>query len=121
MKVLVVDDNASMRRIIRRIIQPLADEIYECEDGGEVLEIYARVFPDWVLMDIAMKSVDGITATRQIIETYPQARVLMVTNYNDNDLRREAKQAGACQYLVKENLLDILDILTGAYNAEPSN
>ncbi len=121
MKFLIVDDNASMRRMIRSIIQPLAAEIYDCEDGGEALEIYARVFPDWVLMDIQMKDVDGITATRQIIEAYPQARVLMVTNYNDDDLRREAQEAGACKYLVKENLLDILDILSGGINAELSN
>ncbi len=45
MKVLIVDDNASMRRMIRGIIQPLAAEIYECEDGGKAFEIYARVFP----------------------------------------------------------------------------
>ena len=121
MKILIVDDNASMRRMIRGIIQPLADEIYECADGGEALEIYARVFPDWVLMDIQMKPVDGITATRQIIEAYPQARVLMVTNYNDDDLRQAAHEAGASRYLVKENLLDILNILPGAYNAELSN
>jgi two-component system response regulator DegU len=121
MKILIVDDNASMRRMIRGIIQPLADEIYECADGGEALEIYARVFPDWVLMDIQMKPVDGITATRQIIRDYPQARILMVTNYNDDDLRQAAHEAGACQYLVKENLLDILNILPGAYNAELSN
>jgi NarL family two-component system response regulator LiaR len=113
MKILIVDDNASMRRMIRGILQPLADEIHECADGGEALETYARVLPDWVLMDIAMKRVDGITATRQIIEAYPQALVLMVTNYNDDDLRREAHEAGACKYLVKESLLDISDILSG--------
>jgi CheY-like chemotaxis protein len=112
MKVLIVDDNASMRRMIRGIIQPVACEIHECEDGGRALEIYARVLPDWVLMDIAMKRVDGITATRRIIEAYPQARVLIVTNYNDDDLRHESRKAGASKYLVKEKLLDILDILT---------
>ncbi len=113
MKVLIVDDNASMRRMIRGIIQPLAAEIHECEDGGEAVGLYGSVLPDWVLMDIAMKPVDGIAATRQIIEAYPQARILMVTNFNDDDLRREAQEAGASKYLVKENLLDILDILNG--------
>jgi two-component system, NarL family, response regulator LiaR len=114
MKVLIVDDNASMRRMIRGIIEPAGAEIHECEDGGAAFEIYARVSPDWVLMDIELKTVDGITATRQIIEAYPQARIVMLTSYNDDDLRRAAREAGACRYLVKENLLDILDILSGA-------
>jgi two-component system response regulator DegU len=114
MKVLIVDDNASMRRMIRGIIQLLAAEIHECADGGEAFQMYARVLPDWVLMDIAMKPIDGITATRQIIVAYPQARILMVTNYNDDDLRREAKEAGACQYVIKEDLLKIVDVLAQA-------
>ena len=111
MKVLIVDDNASMRRMIRGIIEHLTAEIHECEDGGEALEMYARVLPDWVLMDIEMKTVDGITATRRIIEAYPRARIVMVTNYNDDDdLRRAAREAGAGHYVVKENLLFIPEI-----------
>ncbi|HVE56235.1 MAG TPA: response regulator transcription factor [Pyrinomonadaceae bacterium] len=114
MKVLIVDDNASMRRMIRAVIQRLAAEIHECEDGGEAFRMYARVMPDWVLMDIEMKKVDGITATGQIIEAYPQARILMVTNYNDDDLRRAAREAGAVGYIHKENLRSISEILSKA-------
>ena len=61
-----------------------------------------------------MKNVDGITATRQIMAAYPQARIMIVTDYTDDALRRAAFEAGACQYVVKENLLDILDILSEA-------
>lgn len=121
MKVLIVDDNEKIRELVREYLPSSVDEIYECADGSEAFALYERHLPDWVLMDIQMKPVDGITATRQIIEAYPQARILMVTNYNDDDLRREAQEAGACRYLVKENLLDILNILPGAYNAELSN
>ena len=78
--------------------------------GAEPAE-YGRLQPDCVLMDIEIEGVDGITATRQIIDAYPQARILIVTNYNDDNLRRAAREAGACRYIVKEHLLDILEIL----------
>ena len=58
-------------------------------------------------MDIVMKNVDGIMATRQIIAAFPQARIVIVTDYNEGELRQAAHEAGACQYVVKENLLYI--------------
>jgi two-component system response regulator DegU len=65
-------------------------------------------------MDIGMKKVDGITATRQIIAAHPQAKIMIVTDYGDDDLRRAATDAGASGYVVKEDLLDIVDILAKA-------
>jgi DNA-binding NarL/FixJ family response regulator len=59
-----------------------------------------------------MKDVDGITATRQIIASYPKAHVMMVTNHNEDELRKAAFEAGACHYVLKENLLSISEILS---------
>ncbi len=103
-----------MRELIKMTIKGVAEIVGECADGSEALATYERLRPDWVLMDIGMKNVDGITATRQIIAADPQARIMIVTDYNDDALRRAAYEAGACQYVVKENLLDILDILPEA-------
>ena len=114
MKVLIVDDNEKIRELVRDYLPTSVDEIYECADGSEAFALYRKHLPDWVLMDINMKDVDGITATRQITAAYPQARIMIVTDYNDDDLRRAAYEAGACQYVVKENLLDILDFLPEA-------
>jgi NarL family two-component system response regulator LiaR len=111
MKVLIVDDNEKIRELVRDYLPSSVDEIYECADGGEALALYEKYLPDWVLMDIRMKDVDGITATRQIIAAYPQARVMMVTDYHQEELRRAAFEAGACQYVVKEDLLSISEIL----------
>ena len=57
------------------------------------------------------KTINVISATRQIIAAYPQARVMIVTNYDDAGLREAARPAGACEYVVKQNLIEIRRIL----------
>ncbi len=112
--ILIVDDSQPIRELLKMMLAGVAEIVGECSDGSEALAAYERLRPDWVLMDVEMKGVDGITATRQIMAAYPQARIMIITDYNDDALRRAAYEAGACQYVVKENLLDILDILPKA-------
>jgi DNA-binding NarL/FixJ family response regulator len=109
--VLIVDDSQPMRELIRMTLAGVAEIVGECSDGSEAMSAFERLQPDWILMDIDMKNVDGITATRQIIAAHPEARIMIVTDYNDDDLRAAAREAGASQYIVKENLLEILEIL----------
>jgi len=108
MKLLIVEDNSGVRRLIRRVVASMADEIRECAGGAEALALCAAERPDVVLMDIQMKTMDGITATRHITAADPSARVIMVTDYDQPDLREAARQAGACGYVVKNNLLEIV-------------
>ena len=63
MKVLIVEDNQAMRRMIRRIVAVVADEISECGDGATACALYRELRPDWVLMDIEMGEVNGIEAS----------------------------------------------------------
>ena len=119
--VLIVDDIQPMRELIKMTLAGIAEIVGECADGADALSAYERLQPDWVLMDIEMKGVDGITATRQIMDAHPQARIMIVTDYNDEHLRRAACEAGACRYVVKENLLDILDILPNAKLSKKPN
>lgn len=107
MKLLIVEDNAPMRALTRRMVGDLADHISECSDGDEALAAYAAERPDWVLMDIEMKRMNGIAATRQLLAAFPEARVVIVTNYADEPLRAAAKAAGACGYVLKENLIEV--------------
>ncbi|MEW6125895.1 MAG: response regulator transcription factor [Acidobacteriota bacterium] len=113
MMLLIVEDNANMRRVIRSIVKDLA-EIRECEDGARALAAYRQHQPDWVLMDIKMAAVGGIQATREIKAAFPEARIIMVTNYDDAELREAARLAGASRYVLKENLLEIRDILAAS-------
>ena len=60
MKILIVEDNAGVRRMLRRVVESLAAEILECEDGDEATKTYAEQLPDLVLMDIHMPHMDGL-------------------------------------------------------------
>ena len=81
MKLLIVDDHAAMRRLLGRVVS-----------GAEALNAYHRCLPDWVLMDIEMDRIDGITATREILLSYPRARVVIVSKYDDDQTREAAEK-----------------------------
>lgn len=111
MKLLLVEDNLQMRQMIRRVVADLADEVCECADDLEAVALYTQQQPDWVLMDIELAHGNGISATRLIKASFPDARILIVTNYNDAMLRAVATQAGACGYVLKENLMEVRALL----------
>jgi CheY-like chemotaxis protein len=111
MRLMIVDDNPGMRRLIRNITWDLAASVVECADGSEALDAYGAHKPDWVLMDIEMATLDGISATKEITLAFPDARILIVTEYDDPNWREEALRAGACGYVLKENLQELRQIL----------
>ncbi|MEW6211874.1 MAG: response regulator transcription factor [Acidobacteriota bacterium] len=111
MKVLIVEDSRRVRELIRRLLGGLSDEIYECADGSDAFAAYDEHLPDWVLMDIEMKRMDGLSASRLIKDAHPEARIVIVTRYDDEKLREAARNAGACDYVPKENLLELRRIL----------
>jgi two-component system response regulator DesR len=100
-----------MRRLIAGIVGDLAVRVAECADGAEALQAYRTHEPDWVLMDIGMKGLDGLSATRQIRNAFPDARIVIVTEYDNPVWRDEARDAGAVEYVLKDHLWDIRRIL----------
>jgi CheY-like chemotaxis protein len=120
MKVLIVDDNNGIRRMLRRILDGTADVIWECTDGSQALAAYEEHRPDFVLMDVRMPIVDGLTATREICSHHPDARIIVVTDYEDEDVKAAALEAGACEYVLKHemgNLPEVIDSLSGSGKA----
>ena len=111
MKLLIVDDNATIRRIIKTIVRALTGEVYECENGETALAAYQTYKPDIVLMDIDLGEMDGITVTRHITTADPTAYVVIVTNFDESDLREAARKAGARGYVLKENLQELRRLL----------
>lgn len=111
MKLLIVEDNAGMRRLIKSVVSDIADEVAECEDGSEALGAYTEFQPDWVLMDIKMPQTDGLAATQNIIDTFPEAKICIVTDYGDRTTIDAAYRAGAKAYVLKEDLYSLREIL----------
>ena len=111
MNLLIVEDNFNMRNLIKDLFAQVFKNIYECDDGSEALKSYTINQPDWVFMDIKMKEMDGITAAKEIISNFPDAKILMVTDFDDDDFRKAASKSGAIDYVLKENLEVIFDII----------
>jgi CheY-like chemotaxis protein len=112
MTVLIVDDSPRFRELLRSILTDLVDEFHECQDGDEAVAAYGARRPDWVLMDFKMARMGGLEATRRLVAAHPAARVLIVTAYDDEHWRTAAIKAGACGYVLKDNLLNVRRLLT---------
>lgn len=109
--ILIVDDSRPIRELIRMTLGDTFVVVGECEDGSEALDAYVRLRPAWVLMDVDMLEIDGITATRQIITIFPDAKIVILTEHDDAALRRAALEAGAERYVLKQNLLSLCEII----------
>ena len=101
-KFLIVDDHAAFRQTLRAFLPD--STVLECADGLEVQALYAAERPDWVLMDIQMPGLDGLTATRRLKERFPEARIIIVTNHAGEEFRAAARDAGADGFVHKEHL-----------------
>ena len=108
---LIVDDDARMRSLIRSIVADLVDTVAECADGASAQAMYAQQQPDWVFMDVAMPQVNGFNATLKIRSDHPQARIIIVTGQEGESLRAEAESAGAVGYVMKDDLFDLRSYL----------
>jgi two-component system response regulator DegU len=87
-------------------------EVVESHNGIDAVESYAIHRPDCVLMDIEMEGMDGLAATRNIVQSDPEAKIIVVTMHDSLRLRRAASEAGARGYVVKENLVELPSILS---------
>lgn len=100
-KVLIVDDAQFMRLRCARLLSEQGYEVAEAQNGREAVEVYQKVRPDVVLMDITMPEMDGITALRHIKQMDPNARVAMLTALGQQGIVLEAVKAGARDFIVK--------------------
>jgi two-component system, NarL family, response regulator len=112
LKVLIADDSPDMRALLRELCSNLACEMRDCANGAEAVAAFEEFRPDWTLMDIAMPSMDGLTATARICQSHPHARVLVVTQYPSPEYERAARDAGARGLLRKDELESLPAILS---------
>ena len=102
-KVLVVDDHTIVREGICALLglSPEIEVVGEACNGQEALELLEKIKPDIILMDIAMPVMDGLEATRKILQRFPDARILALTQYHDREYVLQIIEAGARGFISK--------------------
>lgn len=102
-RVVFVDDHEMVRIGVSSYLsaQPDIEVVGEANDGKKGVELALELRPDIILMDLVMKEMDGIEATRQIIEQWPEAKVIIVTSFLDDEKVYPALEAGATSYMLK--------------------
>lgn len=102
-KVLLVDDHEMVRLGVSAYLsaQPDMEVVGEAESGEKGVELALQLRPDIILMDLVMEPMDGIEATKQIISAWPDAKIMIVTSFLDDDKVYPAIEAGAVSYMLK--------------------
>ena len=125
-QVLIVDDHEVVRQGLRTFLElhddphsPVIEVVGEAANGVEAVELSSRLQPDIVLLDLVMPEMDGITATKKIIERDPQIRVIILTSFGEEDKVVPAIRAGAQGYLLKDISPDgLAQAMYDAYRGE---
>lgn len=97
--------------MIRQIAAPFACEVREAESGDIALDVAHGFRPEVVTMDLKMQGIGGIEATRALMGICPEAKVLIVTSYDQPVLREAAAEAGAIGFVVKDSLSELECVL----------
>lgn len=101
-KILIADDSASMRSILKDLLLRNGFDVAgEAENGKEVLALYEKIKPDVVTLDIMMPEMNGIQILKEIKERYPESRVVMSASMGQQELVVEAIRAGADDFFIK--------------------
>ena len=95
---LIVDDNIKMRTTIQKILKEhlknKITRIIECENGKDATELYVRHKPEWTIMDIKMPVMDGLEASKIILKFHPEAKIIILTQYDDPGYYELAQKIG---------------------------
>jgi two-component system response regulator DegU len=118
---MLVDDHKALRQGLRRSLEEEEgfSIVGEAADGDEAVRMAPVVQPDVILMDVSMPDMDGVEATRRILQTDPSRRIVMLTMHVDKDIIESAIKAGAVGYLTKDCSIDeIIEAVKMAANGE---
>lgn len=120
-RVLLVDDHEMVRIGVSTYLssQKDIDVVGEADDGKNGVKMALSLKPDIILMDLVMKEMDGVEATKQIIREWPEAKIIIVTSFLDDDKVYPALEAGASSYLLKTTRArDIAEAIRSTYHGQ---
>ncbi|WP_071396161.1 response regulator transcription factor [Bacillus tuaregi] len=120
-RVIFVDDHEMVRIGVSSYLaaQPDIEVVGEADNGKTAIDLALSLRPDIILMDLVMKEMDGIEATRQIIAKWPEAKIIIVTSFLDDEKVYPALEAGATSYMLKTSKAsEIADAVRSTYSGQ---
>src|SRR5258708_17334180 len=105
MRLMIVDDHAHTREMIRKLLDFPGMTYCECATGDEAVALAAEFKPSWVTMDVHMPGTNGFKSTEALRVAHPAARVMIVTSDNQPHFRQLSREVGASGLIAKENLI----------------
>jgi two-component system response regulator EvgA len=121
MKLMIVDDHAGAREMIRKILNLPGLTICECASGSEALRRASEFQPDWVTMDLQMPGQNGFQCADAFRLECPSAQVVILTSFNEPHFQQLARTVGAAAIVSKENLMALRAMLANALNRSNSS
>ena len=122
-RVMLVDDHQMVRNGLATflLVHDDLELVGEASDGEEALRVFEEARPDIVLMDLKMPRMDGVEATRRLLERVPAAHIIALTSFEDETLVQKALEAGASGYLLKDiGADDLADAIRKAHAGKPA-
>jgi two-component system, NarL family, response regulator DegU len=109
-KIVIIDDHQLFREGVKRILdfEPSFEVVAEGDDGSQAVSLVEKHQPDVILMDINMPKLNGVEATRELIEMFPESKVIILSIHDDENYVSLALKTGATGYLLKEMDADAL-------------
>ncbi|MBI1791438.1 MAG: response regulator transcription factor [Acidobacteria bacterium] len=122
MRILLADDHKVLRSGLRRILEEHSDltVVGEAADGREAVDLANALEPDIIVMDIGMPQMNGMEATRQILQRHPRTNVLILSMYSDENYLIQVLRAGARGYLLKDSAEgELIDAVRSVNSGQP--
>ena len=111
-RVLIVDDSAFMRKRLRKeVTSHGAEVIGEAKNGDEAVKLYEELKPDLVTMDVTMRGKDGLSASKEILARYPEAKIVVVTILQEEDYKKIANALGVIGFIAKGDIGSLKGII----------
>ncbi|MDD6339526.1 MAG: response regulator transcription factor [Butyrivibrio sp.] len=120
MKVIVVDDDAIVATSMNTILStdPEIDVVAIGYDGTDAVRLYEEYKPDILLTDIQMQTMSGLDAATQIIAKYPDAKIILLTTFMDDEYVRQALDTGAKGYILKQDFAGVLPAIRAVFSGQ---
>lgn len=113
-RVLIVDDSSIMRKMIRSTLENEKHQVVgEAKNGKDAVDMYKNLNPDLVTMDITMREMDGFAAATEILNYDPAARIIFLSNLDEDKYSEDVERIGAIGYVNKHNTKEIIDLIDG--------